>query len=485
MPKNVVVATGIPKLNHVFFGNEKVKKLFTVVASVENKNNVESTLKKHPDADILLVSDGLVGKGESLTQIMINVRFDFPHIRVVYLTSEVKKSQLEQRMKQLGPLARSRVYDIVAETPLNPAHILRALRRPAEKEDVEWIFNYINSEEEMNAPKETIEIFDEGKGGDGGASKKGIMPNLSVFSSIKPGTGKSFVAANVATIIAKYGKKNEKGDPPRVALIDGDMQNLSIGTLLQVEDDNKNLRTVMDKIHSVVDKEGKEIDNPPLIADARAFVRSAFLPYPHVKNLEVLGGSQLQWEKLQDFRSSDFVWLLKCIEKDYDVIIMDSSSSLNHISTYPMMMLSKQMYYILNLDFNNVRNNSRYQRTLSEELGVFDKVKYILNEDITKEHVKENDWNETLEFDAAEIKANGFDVAGAIPMIEKPTFLNRIFLGEPIVLDDQPHTLEARVALAQIADQVWGIDKLPYLEDQLAKQRESNQTKRKGLFSKK
>lgn len=70
-------------------------------------------------------------------------------------------------------------------------------------------------------------------------------------------------------------------------------------------------------------------------------------------------------------------------------------------------------------------------------------------------------------------------------MIEKPTFLNRIFLGEPIVLDDQPHTLEARVALAQIADQVWGIDKLPYLEDQLAKQRESNQTKRKGLFSKK
>lgn len=484
MPKNIVLATGIPKLNKGFFRNPKLQKLFPVIATVDNRNDIEQTLNAHPEADIIVVSDALLGKGESLTQVMINIRLDYQKVRVIYLTSEVKKSNMDQRMKQLGMLARARIYDIIAETPLNPKRILNALKTPGAKEDVEWIFNYINSDEEMNAPQETVEIVEENKSNTE-VERKGIMKNLFVFSSIKPGTGKSFAAANIATMIAKYGKRNEKGEPPRVALIDGDMQNLSIGTLLQVEDKDKNLRTVMDKIHRVVDKDNKEVDNPPLLADARAFVKSAFLPYPHAKNLEVLGGSQLQWEALQDFRAIDFVWLLKTIEKEYDVIIMDSSSSLSHVSAVPMMMLSNQMYYILNLDFNNIRNNSRYQRTLSEELGVFDKVKYILNENITEEHIKANEWKEDLKFGAEEIQSTGFDMAGAIPMIEKPTFLNRILIGEPIVLDDQPHTLEARVELGRIANQIWDIDKLPYLEDQLNKQREALNGKKKGLFGRK
>ena len=480
---NVVVATGLPKINDAFFGNEKMKKIFNVVEVVDNRNNIIDVVEKHPETDIVLVSDGLTGKGRPLTQIMIDVHLEFRDVRVVYLTSEVKRSQMKVRMPQLGYLVRTRIYDIVAQSPITMKHIFDALVKPATKEHVEWIFKFIDAEEETSAPTERMELVidNDSKGSDGA---RGSINNLHVFSSIKPGTGKSFIATNIAAAIAKYGKVNEKGEKPRVALIDGDMQNLSIGTLLQVEDDKKNIKTVMDKIHLIQDSDGLEIDNPPLVAEVKAFVRNAFLPYSHIDNLHVLAGSNLDWREVQGFTAHNFTWLLQTIQHDYDVIIMDSSSSLAHVSTAPMMLLARDLYYILNLDFNNIRNNSRYQQTLIQ-YGVFDKVKYILNENISKDAVKEQEWKEDLLFDGEAVSQNGFNLVGSIPIVEKTTFLNRIFQGLPIALDNDNHTLEARVEISQIANQIWEIDNLPYLEDKYEKLKEAEQAgKRRGLFRK-
>lgn len=478
---NVVVATGLPKINDAFFGNEKMQKVFNVVKTVDNRNNIMKAVQEHPETDVVLVSDGLTGKGKPLTQIMIDVHLEYRDVRVVYLTSEVKRSQMKYRMPQLGYLVRTRIYDIVAETPIMMPHIFEALVKPATKENVDWIFRFIDAEEETGAPQEKIEVFIE-RASNEDESMRGTLSNLHVFSSIKPGTGKSFVATNIATAIAKYGKVNKNGDRPRVALIDGDMQNLSIGTLLQVENDKKNIKTVMDKIKTIQDEDGFEIDNPPLVAEVKSFVRSAFIPYAHSDNLHVLAGSNLDWTEVQGFRATGFTWLLQTIQHDYDVIIMDSSSSLAHVSTAPMMLLAKDIFYILNLDFNNIRNNSRYQNTLIQ-YGFFDKVKYILNENITKDIVKEQDWEEELIFDSESVSQNGFDIAGTIPVIEKTTFLNRIFQGKPIVLDTDTHTLDARVEISRIANTIWEIDNLEYLEDRLKKKKEDERGgKRRGLF---
>lgn len=481
---NVIVATGLPQINQAFFGNEKMQKIFNVLETVDNRNNIMNVIEKHPETDIVLVSDGLTGKGKPLTQIMIDIHLEFRDVRVVYLTSEVKRSQMKVRMPQLGYLVRTRIYDIVAQTPITMKNIFDALIKPATKENVDWIFKFIDAEEETSAPQEKVEIFVENND-DESEAHRGAIKNLHVFSSIKPGTGKSFIAANVATAIAKYGKVNEKGERPRVALIDGDMQTLSIGTLLQVEDSKKNLKTVMDKIHLIQNDEGMEIDNPPLVAEVKSFVRNAFLPYSHIDNLHVLSGSNLDWREVQGFTAYNFTWLLQTIQSDYDVIIMDSSSSLAHVSTAPMMLLAQDLYYILNLDFNNIRNNSRYQQTLIQ-YGVFDKVKYILNENITKKAAKEYESKEDLLFDSEAVAQNGFNLVGSIPIVEKTTFLNRIFQGVPIALDNQDHTLEARIELSRVANQIWEIDNLSYLEDKFDKiLDQENNGKRRGLFGRK
>ena len=57
-----------------------------------------------------------------------------------------------------------------------------------------------------------------------------------MISSIKPGCGKSFVSTNVATAIAKFGDKKD-GRQPRVCILEADLQTLSVGTLLSLEDD--------------------------------------------------------------------------------------------------------------------------------------------------------------------------------------------------------------------------------------------------------
>lgn len=475
--QNVVVATGLPDVNRQFFGNEKMQKAFNVLQVVENRGRINDALANHPNADVLLVSDGLTGDGESLNQIMIDMHMAYKNLRIVYITSGVNSKNKQSKMRQLGYLVRVGIYDIVSEDTITMMHILKALIQPADKEDVSWIFRYIDSEE-ANTPKDKIQV-ETVKEEEVDESRRGAIPNLTMFSSIKPGTGKSFISVNVATAIAKYGVKNKDGKPPKVALIDGDMQNLSIGTLLGIDDDDKNLKTVIDKIQSILDSKGEEIDDPARVADVRAFVRSSFVQYKESKNLHVLAGSQLQWDMVQDFTGNDFIWLLNVIREEYDVIIMDSSSSLNHVSTVPLMLMSHDLYYILNLDWNNIHNNGRYQKTLID-YGVFDKVHYILNENVSVEP-SDGDGEELL-LGEKEVREQGFDIKGSIPMINKITFLNRIVNGVPIVLDTEPETLEARVGILRIANRIWEIERLSVEEERFADRLEKlNGTKSRGL----
>ncbi len=306
-----------------------------------------------------------------------------------------------------------------------------------------------------------------------GAMEEHVVDNLSIISSIKPGTGKSFLSVNVACAIARYGKKTKDGRPPRVALIEGDLQNLSIGTLLQLEDSKKNLKSVMDKISNIVTKEGDFIGNPYQVESVNEYIKSSFLPYGKLKNLECLVGSQLSFEEIEDIVPYYYVYLVEAIAMDFDVVIVDTNSALTHVTTFPLLQMAKNCFYILNLDFNNIRNNTRYRETL-RSIGVLDKVKYVLNEDITKEVMKGK--KEELIYTSDHLHESGFDLVGKIPLIDKVIFLNRLYNGTPVVLDEgNPYTEPAKRELLKVANEIYPIE--GFREDKKKKQEG-----RKGFF---
>ena len=299
-----------------------------------------------------------------------------------------------------------------------------------------------------------------------GAMEEHVVDNLSIISSIKPGTGKSFLSVNVACAIARYGKKTKEGRPPRVALIEGDLQNLSIGTLLQLEDSKKNLKSVMDKISNIVTKEGDFIGNPYQVESVNEYIKSSFLPYGKLKNLECLVGSQLSFEEIEDIVPYYYVYLVEAIAMDFDVVIVDTNSALTHVTTFPLLQMAKNCFYILNLDFNNIRNNTRYRETL-RSIGVLDKVKYVLNEDITKDVMKGK--KEELIYTSDHLHESGFDLVGKIPLIDKIIFLNRLYNGTPVVLDEgNPYTEPAKRELLKVANEIYPIE--GFREDSKKKQ---------------
>lgn len=282
-----------------------------------------------------------------------------------------------------------------------------------------------------------------------------VIPNLSIVSSIKPGTGKSFVSANLAAAIAAYGVPTEEGLPPTVGLIEGDLQNLSIGTLLQIEDSKKNLKSVMDKISTVVTREGEFVGNIYEVEEIEKFTKSCFLPYEKLKNLKCLVGSQLSFEEIEGFTPHHYTYLCEAMAEEFDVLIVDTNSALTHISTFPLLQMATNCFYILNLDFNNVRNNMRYRETL-KNLGVLDKVKYILNEDIPEKLQK--NFKEEIIYTGDHLADSGFNLAGRIPIIDKAVFLNRVYLGTPVVLDEGVKaTATAKHEILKIANEIYPI----------------------------
>lgn len=479
--QNILTAIGVPKIDEIF-GHPKFQEAVNDFEVIEEREHLIPRLAEIGDmVDILYISDALPGK-TLLVDLLPKIKVKFPNVRIVYLTSDASIHD-QSRMQTLSFLTILEIYDIIAATKISPKSIYRSIIQPAVEEDVSWIqeargrfakelesklaFVEIEQTEESE-----IETDDEGF----------VFENTAVFSSIKPGTGKSFISANVALAIARYGAKNKHGNAPRVALIDADLQNLSLGTLLQIPDDKNNLKAAIDQIHSVIDSSGNITGDGFQEDEAKRHVRNSFVPYVKQKNLNVLAGSQLSIDQLAGITSSDFMYLLQTIKDDYDVIILDSNSSLAHVSTITLLSMGKDIFYILNLDFNNVRNNSRYFKTL-EDLGVSDKVKYILNENITQEYLDKHQFSEDLKYTEDHVRESGFDLAGSVPMVEKPVFLNHIYDGTPIILDKEDYTLEARLEILRIANQLWEIETLPQVEDKFLKLKEAKEKpKRRGLF---
>jgi len=471
MTKSILTATGQKNINKAIERFDE----YTLLGEVDYRNELkEACVYFNPD--ILLVGEGLAGQ-ESLIQIMLDIVKIQPDLRIVYLSGEVDIRD-ETRVNRLGVLAMAGIYDIVHDKRLNLGTLKSILDKPKTIEDIDYLIRRVKDTGHHDKKDDFIE-FDIPEE-DAEENDDDTLGNLYVVSSIKPGTGKSFLSTNIATAIAEYGIETEDGKKPRVALIEADLQNLSVGTLLQIEDDKKNLKTVMDKIATIIDDSGF-IGSIEQTEEVNEYILSCFKPYYRVRNLEALVGSQLEFQEIEDIKPYFYIYLLETIAQEYDVVIVDSNSSLAHVTTYPILQMSQGCYYVLNLDFNNVRNNKRY-KTILKEMGISHKVKYILNEDIVnKETTDAGTELEELVFTADHLDDSDFKLEARVPILPKTIFLNRLFEGTPVVLDDNDYTLKARYEIMKVANQIYPIKNFKKIEDDYLNKKQSKK-KKKSLF---
>lgn len=467
MKKTILVASGQPLIDEAInkFSN------YEVLGAVEYKKELHEAVKTL-NPEILLLGEGLSGS-DSLMQVMLQLVKDFPNLRIVYLAGYVDLRD-EAKVSSLGILVMAGICDIVHDQSIKFEALRNILDNPKTPEQMNYLTKRVASTKgknliEFEIPEEEVP-----------AAEEDIYQNLFVVSSIKPGTGKSFLSTNLATAIASFGVE-VNGRKPRVALIEGDLQNLSVGTLLQIDDDKRNLKSVIDKISTIINDNGKLTGDLKETEEVNAFIKTCFKPYYRTKNLEALVGSKLTFSEIENVKPYHYVYLIESIIKEYDVVIIDSNSSLTHVTTYPLLHMAKSCYYVLNLDFNNVRNNVRYKDIL-KEIGVLDKVKYILNEDIVQDAgdgASAGTDIEELIFTADHLDDSDFKLEARIPMLPKTVFLNRLYEGTPVVLDDKKYTLKARYELLKAANQIWPIKNFNAIEEEVLN---SKTKKKKGLW---
>lgn len=448
---NILAATGIKKLNEKLVNISNV----VVVGECEQKSELLAKIKEIKP-HIVLVSDKLAGD-ENIIDVLIEAKKNTQYVRFVYLAGYIDPNN-ESRINELGKLVLSGIFDICISQTINLTIIENIVKNPKLENDVSYLAkNIINN----TTSDEFVKDIDIGINGLSKVASKEVMENVFVFTSIKPGTGKSFLSVNTACAIAKYGDKLPDGRKPRVALIESDLQTLSIGTILNIKDDKKhNIKRAMESISTIFDK-GNLIGTEQEIYYVNQIIKDCLVPYGNLDNLDVLTGSEMTPEEVKTLNVSPeyYIYMLDVLREYYDVVIIDTNSSMFHVTTYPLLQKAKECYYILNLDFNNIKNNFRYYGTL-RKLGLLDKIKWILNENIETKNIKQDKTlgNEKLEFDAEQLEKQFTKLTAKIPVVPKIIFLNRLYSGTPIVLDEKvKSTKDIQDALINLASNIYPI----------------------------
>lgn len=408
-------------------------------------------------------------KNENSIEYLLDFHAQFPKVRIIYVVPEIDLKNTTV-VEEICSLIDKEIYDIYYGEEITKRTIQNLLKNPYTKNDNEnflflrkknrefFIKNYAKDkkekeiEEAIIEEKSTIELVDEVVEGN-------VTPgydNIIIVSSIKPGTGKSFITVNLATAIAKYGRPKADGEKPKVAIIEGDLQTLAVGTLLKVENDRYNLKTALEAVKKVVDANGHNFGTEEENEAVRKFILKCFHPYGDIGNFYVLSASQIGFEDWENVNPYHYFYLIETVVADFDIIFVDSNSALEHKTTGPVLQLANVCLYVIDLEYNNIRMNLRYQQML-RDLGVFKKIRYILNKDISK--CDTNNFAETLEYDANSL-AKDFHVLGRIPFIDTSVMLNRLHSGRPVVLDTTEMTIDARMEFANIADKIWDMDNI-------------------------
>jgi MinD-like ATPase involved in chromosome partitioning or flagellar assembly len=444
---NIYVASKNEMLIKTLKGSGK----YSVVGVCENKAELPGRIRSLSErVDILLVLEGLDGRGQTI-ETLIQIKRENPLLRIIYLTGPIKLTD-GYTLRSLISLTDNHIYDIYHETIMSKAILEDLIDHPKTAADVSYLSDYLRIYQTANEGKEVLE---EAKAAETPETQQApVRDNMIVFSSIKPGSGKSFISTNIAVGIAAYGRAKNNYQPPKVCLVEGDLQTLSVGTLLGVSNSSYNLKEALFRIGTIVSEDGQIIGSEAQQHEVNEFIRRCCIAVPQAQNLYALTGTSISLEEMNRLTSFQYYYLINALSDLFDVVIVDANSSLEHKTSGPILQLAKQVFMIMTPDFNSVRINRRYQKDLNE-FGIGDKTRYIVNKSLTP--CQAASMKEPLEYDEADMLA-GFDVAAKIPYMDTMVAYNHLYEHKPVILDDGFETLQARLELAKLANLIWPMD---------------------------
>jgi MinD-like ATPase involved in chromosome partitioning or flagellar assembly len=454
MSKTVVLVTNTPKIGELF--KRPDFRDFTLLKVFYEKDDVLPYLETS-QPDILLVTDAVASNtGITTQQMLLRIHEEFPDIRIVFFPGDIEDKKNVQKLAVLGALVTSSIYNIFPGGTMSSLKILEALNVEKTLDDVRQYREYYQNENPVDA-------------------FKGYR-NVIVCTSVKPGTGKSTLAVNLAVAIAKYGQMKRNGRPPRVAIVEGDLTSLSVGTLLRVENPQYNLKEALHQISKVIDDTGCLSGTDEQLEEVKSYVRRCFVKYGPVPNLYAMVSSNISLTDLNEINPYQYYYLIQCIVGAFDVVVVDANSSLEHQSTGPLFDLASRCYFVVNMDYNDIQNNIRYRDELVG-LGISKKIRYIMNKYVSPEN--QSEYLEDLGYDMSILENPNIHIDKMIPMIDSTVMLNRGFKGKPIVLDNSEDLIDAKQAFLDIANENWKIDYSKVNQDAASENEKEKQKKQK------
>lgn len=303
---------------------------FALVNISNNKEDALDYLEKNDDVDIVMFTDNTPSSTNITSEGFISeVRQSYPNIRIIFFGGDIAQDPSKANM--LSDIVKNGVYDIVLGARPSVQEVIDVLKTPRTYAAVQMF------EKNISAVKNDV---------------TGTFDNVISFYSVKPGTGKSFVAFNVATAIAKFGQVTPDGKRPRVAIIDADLSSLSIGALMHIKNSKYDMCEALRLVKQVVNDNGEVVGTPEAIESIKRDIWNCFPQYPEVSNLYALIAEDFPLEERVTINPRQFYFLLECIYKVFDIVIVDMNSSMEHTTTGPLFAASNRIYFLTDPDFS-------------------------------------------------------------------------------------------------------------------------------------
>lgn len=434
---------------------------YTILDVLDHRAILNSTIRnlknEGKEVDTLIYVDDIESRGDTIN-ILINIKKENPLMHIVYITKSVDLTNM-QTLNSFKALIDNGIFNFYHDSKLNPNMLYDLIDNRKSLQDVAYIDDYIK----LLTEKKTETVIEENK--DIMMANPELEKNsVIMFSSIKPGSGKSFVAINVAADIAKNGRVKRNYQPPRVLIIEADLQTLSVGTILGIDNPQYNLKTCFKQIARVVTPNGDIVGTEQEQKIVYDHIKNSCIQNDEIPNLFALVGNNLSLADLNEISPYYYYYLLEVVVEMFDIVIVDANSSLEHKTTGPLLQMAKQIYMVVNPDLNSVMINARYRNDL-KKIGIADKVKYIVNKQLSlaeKEEIAKRD-HVNIDLD---LKQN-FDIVSSIPAVDQLKIYNLMHKHKPLVLDDSFVTLSARFEFAKLSNQIWPMENFTALKNEI------------------
>lgn len=451
MKKTVLIATGDPQLNNLLENNSDFYAVYTLT---DVSQLFLGTQFFHPDT--VVVTDRLGDESELTTELRkIKKEPDIKKVQILFLTPEIKLTDYA-RINEFGPLIELGIYPVFTDR-LDLKLINSNINTPptlgGRVSDVLQQYQKMTAASTPQAVQLQVEP----------APLKTKYDNIILFSSKKPGSGKTFIAVNYAAGLAKYGQSNT-GESLKVGIIEGDLHNYSLGKSLGfTEDSEHNLINAGKVAQSLLDADIKK-------ATARTKILQSFKACARLENLQALVLVSEDDSVVNSMTADQYSVILDVAAQAFDVVVIDTNSDFRQqINTKNLLQLATHIYYILTMDNNSITDNLKLVRDL-KMMNLTQKVEYLLNEYHADEYDRALGVQpvKPLMFDKNLLLNYGFDLCAIIPYIDTNILWNQLFKGSPLLLESDGDIayLYPKIQFLELINQRFPIPALNSLKEQ-------------------